>query len=183
MATSLYKFKEKEVEKLKLSHVKKIEQYIVHCSDSDDPRDDHVGAIKKLHTSPREVLLRYGHKFNYKTNKFVLDVNGNKVERHLHGKAWLDVGYEFFISKKWGIQRGRALHLIGAHTRGYNSKSIGICLSGSKEFTDQQLAQLEYLITSLIYQFGNHRVKPHNFYDKTKSCPNFKIERFKQYVP
>ena len=40
------------------------------------------------------------------------------------------VGYHFYIRKNGDIKSTRPLERIGAHARGFNSESIGICYEG-----------------------------------------------------
>lgn len=46
-------------------------------------------------------------------------------------RQWSGIGYHFFINKKGEIFRGRPENVIGAHAKGYNSNSIGICFEGA----------------------------------------------------
>ena len=40
------------------------------------------------------------------------------------------VGYHFYIRKNGDIKSTREIERIGAHVRGYNARSIGICYEG-----------------------------------------------------
>ena len=50
-------------------------------------------------------------------------------------KGWQGLGYQYVIHKNGEIWRGRPEDYEGAHTFGYNTKSIGICLSGNFDAT------------------------------------------------
>lgn len=41
-------------------------------------------------------------------------------------------GYHFYIRKNGDIKTTRPIEKIGAHARGYNAQSIGICYEGSQ---------------------------------------------------
>lgn len=46
------------------------------------------------------------------------------------GRGWSDIGYHFFIDMDGRIHLGRPLRRSGAHVRGHNDNSIGICYAG-----------------------------------------------------
>lgn len=57
----------------------------------------------------------------------------------------------------------------GAHVRGKNAESIGICLVGlSGEFTKKQIDSLKVLLKRLKTQFGFIEIKQHSDYDPSK---------------
>lgn len=139
--------------------MRRITKVIVHCSASDRPEDDSIGAVKNLHTS-----------------KDIVNWNGQK----LNGFGWRDVGYHFFISKNGTIEQGRPLSVAGAHTKGFNKDSIGICFSGLTDIptTAQKLAW-EILKSYLFkrYLLNETNIFPHNYFNKLKSCPNFPLSK------
>lgn len=95
------------------------------------------------------------------------------------GKGWSDVGYHYFIDKKGKIFPGRPIEKAGAHCIGQNANSVGICLSGRKDFWETQFRALNFLVTDLMRTFNIKKcdIHPHNFYNGAKSCPNFNIEK------
>lgn len=79
--------------------------------------------------------------------------------RKMHkARGFSDVGYHFIISLDGKIQQARPLCIKGAHVRGHNTNSIGVCYigglddnGGAKDTrTDQQKAALERLLSSLL---------------------------------
>lgn len=97
-------------------------------------------------------------------------------EWHL-ARGWKNVGYHYFIRKCGTIDTGRPEDEIGAHCKGFNKNSIGICLSGRSEFTEQQFLSAASLVLKLMdkYNLGLIDIVGHNEFSK-KTCPNFKIE-------
>lgn len=98
--------------------------------------------------------------------------------------GWEDVGYHFFIRKDGTLEIGRPIDVVGAHVKGYNSKTIGICLSGSEKFTEIQFIAAGLLVDTLARFVKNHRecwILPHNAYNKGKTCPNFDLSRIARY--
>ena len=45
-------------------------------------------------------------------------------------RNWSDIGYHYVIRLDGTLERARPLYKSGAHARGYNSNSIGICIVG-----------------------------------------------------
>lgn len=88
-------------------------------------------------------------------------------------RGWDDVGYHFFITKNGNIEKGRDVSIAGAHTKGHNHDSIGICLSGKKTFTNDQFISLGMLLQVLFFEYGDMKIYPHNAFNRLKTCPNF----------
>lgn len=111
------------------------------------------------------------------------DIKGHdniKVIKEWHlERGFKDVGYHYFITKNGTIQRGRDLAKVGAHCKGQNKSSIGICLSGDKKYSYLQFCALDCLIRSLRIKLGKPKLKvyPHSKYSD-KICPNFDVNQF-----
>jgi len=97
---------------------------------------------------------------------------------HVDERGWKDVGYHFFIRKDGSIEKGRDVRIAGAHCKGHNHDSVGICLSGKKEFTLDQYIALGALMQIIHIEYGPMDVYPHNHYDSGKTCPNFDSKLF-----
>ena len=107
---------------------------------------------------------------------------------HINKKGWAGIGYQFFINRKGEVFYCRPLKYISSHCKGYNTNSIGICMSGST-FDDKNTKQFESLIelcASLRKEFkkfgmSKDTIYPHNFFDlKGKTCPNFSVQFLKK---
>ena len=102
---------------------------------------------------------------------------------HIEKNGWMDIGYHYVILRNGKIEPGRPESDIGAHCRGFNVTSLGICLVGNNsayestadDFTDQQLDSMVRLIRHLQIK---HRIpldgiKCHYELDAwDKTCPN-----------
>lgn len=76
---------------------------------------------------------------------------------HIHENHWIAIGYHFVIRKDGTIEKGRPVWSNGAHAQGYNTESIGICLSGNFEIgnpTDQQIESLAMLLANLCADYN-----------------------------
>ena len=52
--------------------------------------------------------------------------------------GWNGIGYHKVILRNGEIQDGRPEYWIGAHVKGKNTVSLGVCLIGRDEFTKNQ---------------------------------------------
>lgn len=103
------------------------------------------------------------------------------IEEWHKQRGFSSIGYHYVITKK-GIEFGRPVDIKGAHCKGHNEKSIGICVTGRDWFTTKQSDNLKLLVGILKHAFPTiNKVTPHNRYDKTKTCPKFKHELFGDY--
>jgi len=109
-------------------------------------------------------------------------------EWHLK-RGFRDIGYHYVIlncypswksfsderpepDRDGKIEKGRPLDQEGAHVRGYNADSIGICLIGKQSFTGAQLRTLRHLIRRLHLQYPGIMIYGHRELDSKKTCPN-----------
>lgn len=93
-------------------------------------------------------------------------------------RGWKKIGYHYFIRPNGLIEGGRTVEEIGAHVRGQNGDSIGICLAGSNRFSSDQFKSLEALLLSLARIWPEATVHGHNEFDKAKLCPIYSVNRF-----
>ena len=97
-------------------------------------------------------------------------------EWHLK-RGFNDVGYHYFITNGGRLQYGRSIGDVGAHTRGHNHDSIGICLHGRNEFHPAQFGTLRKLLASLDFAIRVKDVYGHRDFDSRKTCPNFDYKK------
>ena len=114
----------------------------------------------------------------------VNDIRGWHLER-----GWDDVGYHYVITNgrdgpayeytrehDGRVQKGREVADVGAHARGKNDDSIGVCLIGNGQHTRLQYVHLLWLLRWLA---GEHNVTldgiaGHYELDARKpDCPSF----------
>jgi N-acetylmuramoyl-L-alanine amidase len=87
---------------------------------------------------------------------------------HLH-RGWKDIGYHYYITRDGQIHEGRPLWQVGAHCKGHNQHSIGICYEGGLDAfgtpcdtrTDAQRSSLRALLTRLHGQFPSAIILGH----------------------
>lgn len=98
---------------------------------------------------------------------------------HVEENGWREVGYQYFVDKAGVVHPGRSEDESGSHVKGYNSRSIGICLSGRHEFTPAQFKSLEILLIDICgrYDLEKKDIVGHCDLDKKKTCPNLDLHK------
>jgi N-acetyl-anhydromuramyl-L-alanine amidase AmpD len=105
-------------------------------------------------------------------------------------RGFNDVGYHYVITRTGEVQKGRDEEVVGAHAKGYNTNSVGICLVGGlnekgtpdANFTFAQYRALKYLISDLQMRYGmDLEIKGHREV-ANKACPCFDIHGFLEYT-
>ena len=100
---------------------------------------------------------------------------------HIEGRGWSDIGYHFYIDINGNIQKGRDIAKIGAHCKGQNRNSIGLCYCGGVEAdgktpkdtrTDEQKDALLAVLRTLKAMYPEAIIHSHNDY-ANKACPSF----------
>lgn len=110
-----------------------------------------------------------------------MDIGWKEIDRWHRQRGWLKIGYHYVIRRDGTVEPGRELMEIGAHVKGYNSVSVGICLVGGidekgkpdNNFSDEQMAALGYLLTKLKKIFPDAKVVGHRDLFSGKACPCF----------
>lgn len=115
--------------------------------------------------------------------------------RHKFLRGWSDTGYHFIIGNKvitkdGKVYKARSIDYVGAHSYGYNKKSLGICLIGNFDCctpTFKQYRSLIRLIILLKIKYGilSENVLGHNETSVCiKTCPgNFvPMERIRRLI-
>ena len=110
-----------------------------------------------------------------------VNVSTSTIKRwHVQGRGWSDIGYHYIIPLDGEIEYGRELARSGAHCKGENENSIGICyiggLSDKKRAKDTRTeAQKEALVNilkTLTHIYPKATIHSHFEY-ANKACPCF----------
>ena len=100
---------------------------------------------------------------------------------HVEGRGWSDIGYHFYIDLYGEIHKGRDIAKIGAHCKGHNRNSIGICYCGGVEADGktpkdtrnaEQKEALLAVLRTLKAMFPNAIIHSHKDF-ANKACPSF----------
>jgi N-acetylmuramoyl-L-alanine amidase len=100
---------------------------------------------------------------------------------HVDGRGWSDIGYHFYIDLYGEIHKGRDIAKIGAHVKGMNRNSIGICYCGGVEIDgktpkdtrlDCQKEALIAVLRTLKAMYPEAQIHGHRDFSN-KACPSF----------
>ena len=96
-------------------------------------------------------------------------------------KGWNDIGYHFYIDLDGTINKGRDIDKMGAHCKGHNRNSIGICYCGGVEAdgktpkdtrTQEQKDSLLNVLKTLKAMYPEAVIYSHSEF-AAKACPSF----------
>ena len=98
-------------------------------------------------------------------------------------RNFADIGYHYVIYLDGTVHKGRPLEKAGAHCKGYNAHSIGICYIGGLDRqgkpkdtrTAAQKAALLALVRELRQRFPRASVHGHREF-ANKACPCFDVK-------
>lgn len=90
--------------------------------------------------------------------------------------GWNGIGYHKIINRSGKIENGRPEYWIGAHVKGKNNISLGVCLIGRSNFTKKQYSSLEKVLKKWKSLYPNANIVGHRDTGNTnKTCPNFDV--------
>jgi len=144
-----------------MARLETVNKIIVHCSDSD------FGDARQIDAWHREKGLD-GNGYHY------VVLNGMRANARPY-----EAGDDALV------ETGRALDVAGAHARGYNFESIGICLIGKYHFTSRQiLSALPKLLLDLLrkYHLQVNAIVGHGELNAKKTCPNIDMALVRDMV-
>ena len=111
-------------------------------------------------------------------------VKAEDIRRWHTSCGFSDIGYQFIVGLDGEIDEGRPLDTAGAHCRGYNNCSIGVCYVGGLETdgvtpadtrTEQQKKALKWLVRKQREQFPQAEIRGHRDF-AAKACPCFEAK-------
>ena len=144
---------------------------VIHCSATPPNSDIGADEIHDWHTTPKPK-----------------------------GNGWSDIGYHAVIRRSGEIEFGRHFDEPGAHVRGQNYRSVGVCLVGGIDpdgnaednFTSAQWKSLTAIIATLELAYPGAEVLGHRdlspdlngdgIVDKhewVKECPSFDVRAWR----
>lgn len=109
------------------------------------------------------------------------------IDRWHRRRGWRMIGYHYLIHRNGTVEQGRPLDMVGAHTKGRNSNSIGIAYCGGinaagdaeNNLTAAQDTAIRTLVLVLRGVYGNLELHGHNEY-AAKACPSFNVQEVYQ---
>lgn len=135
--------------------MRQVDLIVVHCSATPNGRRTTIEDVDRWHADA-------GYKRQQEWRKKM-------------NPALFSVGYHFLIRVNGALDTGRHLDEPGAHVRGYNATSVGICMVGMDSFAAIQWAALRANVTALLKQYPKARVCGHRDLNAGKTCPGFDV--------
>lgn len=106
--------------------------------------------------------------------------SAKQIDAWHKARGWRGIGYHYVVRRDGTIEFGRPESRVGAHCKGYNTHSIGVCYEGGLDIrgnpadtrTAEQKHSLEFLIGYLRMKYPGAEVAGHRKFAK-KACPCF----------
>ena len=127
-----------------------------------------------------------------------MDIGVEEITQWHKARGWITIGYANVIRRDGTVENGRDLDgdgdvadEVGAHARGFNKQSIGICLAGGKgangeaqcNFTNSQFRSLKALVEHYERRFPGIKTLGHcDLPGVTKACPTFSVKMWRENV-
>ena len=93
--------------------------------------------------------------------------------------GWDGIGYHKIINRSGKVENGRPEYWVGAHVKGKNDISLGVCLIGKNKFTTRQYISLEKVLRKWKILYPEARIIGHRDAGNTKkTCPNFDVNNW-----
>ena len=124
---------------------------------------------------------------------------------HVEVNGWFDIGYHYYITRDGKVHECRPVERMGAHARGANANSIGICYEGGLDKngkakdtrTDAQKKSMRELVQDICHRhdiidiLGHRDTSPdkngNGIVEKCewmKECPCFDVKsEFTSFLP
>jgi hypothetical protein len=118
----------------------------------------------------------------------------DEIDRWHRERGWKGIGYHFVVDRDGAVAKGRHINTTGAHVKGHNATSIGVCIVGGRwpdgqwgvrsdsfedHFTPEQDRAVRALIEDLCERYPQIRhIKGHNDYTDAKGCPCFDVAQW-----
>lgn len=112
-----------------------------------------------------------------------MDIGVKEITEWHKKQGWKTIGYHFVIRRDGTLENGRNIDEIGAHVKGQNTGSIGICLIGGVDernipeanFTEKQWGELKRFVMAFKAVYPKATIHGHNEY-AAKACPSFNVQ-------
>ena len=109
------------------------------------------------------------------------DFDAKDIDLWHKAQGWDCIGYHYVVKLDGTVESGRPIEKVGAHCKGHNAYSIGVCYIGGLAAdgktpkdtrTPQQKAALQLLVDNLKRVYPGSKVYGHCDF-ASKACPCF----------
>jgi len=114
-----------------------------------------------------------------------MDIGRDTIDEWHKERGWDGIGYHFVIRRDGSVEAGRHVDAVGAHVRGSNLRSVGICMIGGaneerepeENYTIDQWKSLSTTVEFLRRMYPDAKVIGHNEVSD-KACPCFDVQEW-----
>lgn len=116
-----------------------------------------------------------------------MDVGAEEIRRWHKERGWSDIGYHDVIRRDGTLEKGRDMSIAGAHAKGHNFSSIGVCLiggvdgngKGEDNFAIIQKQNLRVYLDFMTLRFPDAEILGHRDIEGVqKECPCFNVREW-----
>lgn len=118
-----------------------------------------------------------------------MDIGVMEIDQWHRERGFDCVGYHYIIRRDGTLENGRPEGSIGAHCKGHNAISLGVCLAGGIDdagrpednFSLSQRQALQVLLYDLTERYPEAKIYPHSAF-ANKACPCFDVSSFLRLI-
>ena len=118
------------------------------------------------------------------------------IDRYHRSLGWAGIGYHYVVYRDGSVHKGRLNNEIGAHCKGDNATSIGVCCVGAGDalpvakgymtqaMWDRLLVLVHQLMSAYNIPIGRvvgHRERPSGR-EQGKTCPGFDVAAVRELL-
>lgn len=129
------------------------------------------------------------------------DIGADEIDEWHKQRGWSGIGYHAVIRRDGEVEFGRHFDEPGAHVKGQNYRSVGVCMVGGVDadgksennFTEEQWESLALLVATLERAYPNADVLGHRDlspdldgdgvieqHEWLKDCPSFDVREWRE---
>ena len=127
------------------------------------------------------------------------DIGRDEIDQMHKDRGWSGIGYHLVIRRHGLLETGRKIDEVGAHVKGFNRVSVGICMVGGIDdaghpednFTSEQRQTLRSVLMMLEVKYPGSKVCGHRDmspdvdgdgvieeWEWLKACPCFDVAQW-----
>lgn len=110
------------------------------------------------------------------------DIGAEEIHQWHIENEWDGIAYHEVIRRDGRLEAGRPDYWVGAHVYGHNSNSLGVCLIGGENYSDEQISTLVNLLVKWRMQYADAYIVGHYELDSGKTCPNIDMRIIRDMV-
>ena len=119
-----------------------------------------------------------------------MDIGAAEIDKWHKQRGFIGIGYHAVIRRDGSIELGRHFNEPGAHVKGLNRVSVGVCMVGGVDdnnqpednFTPEQFASLKAVLQFLTKVYPGAGIIGHRDM-ADKACPSFDVHEWLEQNP